>query len=69
MVTLCAYAQQGKVLIVWFRPYVYLYVYIYVCICDQKKRLFCILLVVIHRKSLCNACFYDLHVAKDAVDS
>ena len=46
---------------VWFRPYVYLYicVYVYMCICvcvTKKKHLFCTLLVIIHCKTLYNAC-------------
>ena len=53
---------------VWFRPYVY-FVLLYVYVCVTKKRLFCVLPVVIHRKSLYNAWSYDLYVTKDAVDS
>ena len=35
---------------------IFICIYVYMCVCDQKKRLFCILPVVIHRKSLYNAC-------------
>ena len=45
------------------------HMYIYMCMCDPKKRLFCILPVIIHRQSLYNAYSLDLYVAKDAVDS
>ena len=46
--------------------FICIYVYVYMW---PKKRLFCILPVVIHHESLYDACSKDFYVAKDAIDS